>query len=105
RPLAIDNNRSVMERTEKTRFAFVTGSVTNKYIYLLYSGKLNLVVNPNFGRIIYVYDWDGNPIKEIVLDRDIMSLTVSEDDKTLYAYDPNTGFIMESNINNKNNEF
>ena len=87
-----------MKRTEKTRFAFVNGTVTNKYIYISYSGLLCRDKNSHYGKCVYVYDWDGNPIRKLVFNRFIEGLVVSDDDKTMYAYDVNTGFIIQSNI-------
>jgi hypothetical protein len=89
----------VMQRIPKTRFAFTMGAVTNKYIYAIYSGKLEEDLNPHFGNTLFVYDWDGNPVKKINLDRVIQAPAVTEDDSTLYAYDPNTGFILKTNLN------
>lgn len=88
-----------MERTDKTRFAFVNGTITNKYIYLSYSGLLCNSENSYYGSKVYVYDWDGNPIRKLILNKQILGIAISEDDKTMYAYDVNTGFIIQSNIN------
>lgn len=87
-----------MHRTENTRHAFVGGTVTDHYIYLLYSGTLDVKENPYYGKQIYIYDWEGNPIKKIILDRDVLSLAVSEDDKTIYIYDVNNGSIAQANL-------
>ncbi|MRX70067.1 TolB-like 6-blade propeller-like [Flavobacterium resistens] len=88
-----------MERNEKTRLAFLRGGVTNDFIFLLYSGRLSSDENCNTGRYVFVYDWDGNPIKKIVLDREINTLGVSKDGKTLYSYDHETGYILKANLN------
>ncbi|MBW6481034.1 MAG: TolB-like 6-bladed beta-propeller domain-containing protein, partial [Bacteroidales bacterium] len=48
---------------------------------------------------IYVYDWNGNPIRKLNFDRQIEGIAVSKDDKTLYAYDVNSGFLIKSDIN------
>ncbi len=88
-----------MIRTEKTRLSFVNGTVTNDYIYLAYSGLKWKEKNSNFAKNIYVYDWNGNPVKKLNLDRLVGGFTVSDDNKTIYAYDVATGFIVKSNIN------
>lgn len=87
-----------MSKTKKTRKAFVSGMVTDEYIYLLFSGHLRTEENWSFGKSIYVYDWDGNPIKEIKLDRYIYTFTVTNDNKEIYAFDENTGYIVHSKI-------
>lgn len=88
-----------MTFTEKTRQTFVNGAVTQKYIYLAYSGKLAMQRNSSYSNSVFVYDWMGNPIKEMVFDNNINCLTVSEDDKTMYAYDIDTGYLIEASIN------
>lgn len=89
-----------MFRNDKTRFAFVGGggTVTNKYIYLFYSGELTKKKDSFYANSIFVYDWFGNPVKKIVLDRKVKGLAISEDDYTLYTCDLNTGFIVEANL-------
>ena len=88
-----------MIRKEKTRFGFVNGTVTNKYIYMSYSGLLCCDKNSYYGNCVYIYDWEGNPVRKLVLDRYIEGLVVSEENNTMYAYEVNTGFIIQSNIN------
>ncbi|NMH87590.1 hypothetical protein HHX25_08745 [Flavivirga sp. Y03] len=92
-------NNFIMGVTEETRRSFVNGTVTDKYIYLAYSGSRFNTINSYLSNTVYVYDWNGNPIKKFLLDREILSLTVSKNNKTMYAYDVSTGFIVESNIN------
>lgn len=64
-----------------------------KYIYLLFSG--NNVRSPRrfYGNRIFVFDWDGKPVKQIHLKNDVIGLTVSSDDKSLYTINPFTKFI------------
>ena len=88
----------VMQRTPKTRFAFVAGTATDQYIYAIYSGKLEEDLNPHYGETLFIYDWDGNPVKKITLDRTIKAPAVTKDDSILYGYDPYTGFIVKTNL-------
>lgn len=87
------------EITENTKRTFISSTITDNFIYLAYSGNSVFSENSGLANHIYVYDWNGNPIRKIVLDKKIESLTVSDDDETLYVYDPNTGFVMYSKIN------
>ncbi|MDB9755723.1 TolB-like 6-bladed beta-propeller domain-containing protein, partial [Winogradskyella sp.] len=45
---------------------------------------------PNFhyGNIIYVYTWDGKPIKKLLLAHYILDFIVLSDDSAIYAYNP-----------------
>jgi len=89
----------LMIKTEKTKFAFVNGTVTNEYIYLAYSGISRYNPDYYYGNCIYIYDWDGNPIRKLILDRYIQGMAVSKDNKTLYAFDVNSGFLIQAKIN------
>jgi hypothetical protein len=87
-----------MAKTKKTRKAFVNGAVTDNYIYLLYSGHYRVEENWSHGKTLYVFDWEGNPVKQIDLDRYIYTFAVSSDDKDLYSFDEDTGFIVHANL-------
>ncbi|MEI6865151.1 BF3164 family lipoprotein [Flavicella sp.] len=89
---------SIMARNSKTRISFVNCAVTDNYIYALYSGKLFNTKNSNFGMYVFVYDWNGNPIKKLILDREAFSIAVSKNDKDIYIYDPKNGHIMKNKI-------
>ncbi|MBA0884777.1 BF3164 family lipoprotein [Flavobacterium undicola] len=84
---------------EKTRVTFISGATTNKYIYLLYSGKKFSEKKAYSGKYIYVYDWDLNPVKKITLDKEVSHITIAKDGKRLYTYDKETGYIVYATIN------
>lgn len=83
---------------EKTKVAFIGGTVTDQNIYLLYSGKNFSDENAFKGNYIFVYDWDMNPIKKIKLNKDVYQISIS-DDNTLYSYDEELGYIIYAKIN------
>jgi hypothetical protein len=89
---------SVMRKTPNTRKAFLSASVTNQYIYALFSGHSRVEEHWSDGKYIYVYDWNGTPIKKIVLDRYVSTLAISSDNKTLYSFDENIGYIVKTGI-------
>lgn len=88
-----------MSRTDETKFAFVNGTVTNEYIYLAYSGRTRESSNSYDGNCIYIYDWNGNPIRKLILNKFIQGMAVSKDNEILYAFDVNTGFLIQAKIN------
>ncbi|AUC21956.1 MULTISPECIES: BF3164 family lipoprotein [Polaribacter] len=100
-----NQNFFYMGKSKTTQKSFINGAVTNKYIYLIFSGHQRKNRSEadrkkwTYGKQVYVYDWDGNPIKKITLDRYIYTLGISDDDSTIYSYDIETGFIIESKIN------
>lgn len=84
---------------DKTRVTFISGTTTNDYIYLLYSGKKFIENNAYTGKCIYVYDWNLNPIKKINLDKEISEIAISNDGKVLYSYDKERAYLVYTIIN------
>ena len=59
---------------------------TNHFIYALYIGQKTKSLSPglnDFSNIIHVWNWDGNPIMELKLDRKIFTFDVSPNDEFL----------------------
>lgn len=83
---------------EGTRYGFLKGHVTDRFFYLLFSGRYFRSAHQFFGNKILVYDWEGNPIKQINLKNDIIDFAVSSDDKTLYMLNGQTKSISFSEI-------
>jgi len=90
----IENHATIKEFYNTTSNYFVPRS-TNQFIYSSYSGKSLIELQPDiinegfkitdFTNEIHVFDWEGNPVKRIILDEYIYSFGVSPDDKTLLA--------------------
>ena len=85
--------------TEKTRVAFIGGSVTDKFIYLLYSGKYFSHINAFKSKYVFVYDWNLKPIKKIKLNMEVSHISISNDDKTLYSFDEKRKYINYVKLN------
>ncbi len=93
-----ENGQEHMEINNETRFGYLQGNVTQKYMYLLLSGNYREPDHKTFGKSIYVFDWDGNPVKRLNLKDEIVCFAVSSDDLTLYVYNPATGNIETSKL-------
>ena len=60
---------------------------TNQYVYALYSGR-NYEDSKDkafMGKVIKVYDWNGNIVKKLNLDIEIKVMCISQDDKKIYG--------------------
>ena len=70
------------------KIAFVSVYATDKYIYLLYSGKSFEEYNVKAfnGSIIYQITWEGKPVCKYELDFPIMNFCVSDTDSEIYAF-------------------
>ncbi|HZH54366.1 MAG TPA: BF3164 family lipoprotein [Sphingobacteriaceae bacterium] len=93
-----DWGKDVVYNTEKSRYAFLNGFVTDKYIYLLYSGKNTKADKSFYGEYIYVFDWNGNPVKKLELDKSVLCIAVSQDDKVLYTFDETSQYALYGNL-------
>ncbi len=87
-----------ISRSNKTTFAFLGGTVTEKYIYLMYSGKKENEANFNLSNCLYVYDWNGKPVKELKLDRYVSGIAISSNNKEIYGIDVTGNKIVKSKL-------
>lgn len=100
-PILVGSENRI-ERTEKTIYAFTNGAVTDQYIYLLYSGNKTRDKYRIEAKYIYVYDWDGNPVKKIELGRYISGFTVPNDDSGIYAFDVENSSVLYAPLKKMN---
>lgn len=88
-----------MEKNNDIKKTFLAGAVTDEYIYLAYSGLSYAEKDEmDYCKFVFVYDWEGNPVKKLNLDRRISGLAVSKDNKTIYSFDAYRGFIVKAEI-------
>ena len=64
---------------------------TDKYIYVLWLDTIYKEVSENHDQTvcIKVFDWDGNLLENITLDTPVKNITVTPDDKVIYALSEN----------------
>jgi hypothetical protein len=67
-------------------------TVTKEYIFAIYDGDKIKESDPYIvgGKYIYVFDYQGNPVEKITLDRRIGTIYVDEKNKLIYALDVNS---------------
>lgn len=64
---------------EKTRWGYLSVAATDKYIFALYSGRLQKEGNAFYkGNEVHVFDWEGNLCHSLRLDCEGSSLAVSK---------------------------
>ena len=73
--------------------------ITDNYIYALFSGQtmkeiqknaMNGKINERGGRYIHVFDMQGKPVCNYILDRAVCGIDVHEDEQKIYAVDANS---------------
>ena len=97
-PMVGSDGKELSARNAKTRFAFVRGKTTNRFVYLLYSGNNHQSENHEYGKYIYIYDWSGTPVKKIDLPVYIVDFAVTSNDTTIYVCDPKSKSIKSINL-------
>lgn len=72
-------NGPIIGNSKETKEGFRSITCDSTYIYLLYSGKSmrEYDVEAFNGNEIYVYNWQGDPVKSYVTDSDLMSICVN----------------------------
>lgn len=72
----------------ENKMGFTGRSATKDYLYLLYSGRTFIKYRNQFlyGNIMLVFNWNGEPVKYYKLDKAVRSISVTDNNKTLYAY-------------------
>lgn len=69
---------------DRTIHGFIEVCATPKYLYALYSdGKIYEVQRKT--KTVFVFDWDGNPVKKLLLDMDAFHISVNEKEKKMFA--------------------
>lgn len=67
-----------------TRYGYLKLDSDAEYVYALYSGRLHKKGTPYFeGNTVHVFDWNGTPICQINLDKDVNDIAVVKN--KLYA--------------------
>lgn len=66
-------------------WGFLSITSSDSFIYGLYSGKKTKEEYQK-SNLVYVYDWDGNIIKKIVLDQEVSDIVVDDSDDYLIGY-------------------
>jgi len=86
-----EGNKISFDPKKGNRNGFIATDVTNKYIYTLYSGKIidassmDKLAKAFISKNVYVFDWEGKPIKRYELDQEVRSIAVDEKNNILYA--------------------
>ena len=75
-----DQNGGVNFRpTEETRWGYLSVSSNADYVYALYSGKFQIPGTDFYqGNEVHVFDWKGNLVKKLILDKPSLSITCNE---------------------------
>lgn len=78
---------------EKTRWGYVRMDSDSDYIYGLYSGRFQQDGIPFYmGNTVHVVDWNGFPVCQIKLDKDVLDIAVTKNKLYALYEDADIGF-------------
>ncbi len=78
---------ATMATGKDLRFGYIDVTVTATHFFALYSGRTRgeYPGKANFANLIHKFTWDGELVQVFELDRDVLMITVDEEEKTLYG--------------------
>jgi hypothetical protein len=87
--------------TPHTRWGYLSMDSNGKYIFALYSGLYQMGNHNEQGAFlksnrIHVFDWNGNPVCQLIADSKITMLCV--DSQNIYGYNNETGDILVASM-------
>ncbi|WP_303318478.1 BF3164 family lipoprotein [Flavivirga abyssicola] len=83
--LSDNNGHIVMGQGGDTRFGYIDVSVTNENIYALFSGNTRNDSSFAYGKLIHVFNWEGELIDVMELENDSISIEINSDNSELYV--------------------
>ena len=90
----------IMATGRNLRFGYVDAAASTEYVFAVFSGRTREgALGSHFmGRFVHVFDWEGNFVKAIALDADVVAIAVHEDSSALYAlrHDPHPAVLRYS---------
>lgn len=83
-----------------SKLKFIDSYATQQYIYLLYSDRVidGGVENPYSANRVFVFDWNGKPVKLFNLDVDVNCIAINESDDNMYAYSNDTEQLLKFDL-------
>lgn len=85
----------VVQDTDDTQYAYLSVTSDNNYIYALYAGNESSKTSSN---TILIFDWSGDSVKKISLDRKVCKITLEPTKRILYCYDDITKTIFSTKL-------
>ncbi len=91
----------VMSQDDDTMIGFTDISVSNNFIFAVFSGKSRKEPNPTISNTILQFNWDGRLLNSFLSDLPISNICWSESDDALYMISLKNGYNCLAQINIK----
>ncbi|WP_298512202.1 BF3164 family lipoprotein [uncultured Kordia sp.] len=93
--LSNNGSRVVMGQAGDTKFGYIDLSVSDNKIYALYSGKTRDDSPFPFGTEIHVFDWEGNLVNVLEIEKKSTAIEVDTNDKNLFVIEYGNANIVQ----------
>lgn len=80
-----DENTLSSNLKKDNKFGYIGASVSQEFIYLLFSGK-DFSHDPYTSKTIFKYNWKGEKVSKYILDKEVNLIAVSSDNKFFITY-------------------
>lgn len=104
-PIGYTNKNMSISDIKSTTINYMRVKATQKYIYGLYSGKTHKdladlgIDGTSCCYEIHIWDWNGNPVARLMLDKNVTCFAVSQDDSCIVLYSSlNENTLYKMNI-------
>jgi hypothetical protein len=84
----VSESRTTYDPNSETHTGFVAVQIVKDFVFALYAGRKQGDYKGEasfYGRNIYVYDFEGNSLADILLPEDLSGFCVSDDFRTIYG--------------------
>ncbi len=99
------NGENVFVETPKTRITYSSLTADDNFVYCLYSGRTEKEYPDEelYCNQVFVFDWEGNPVKMLQTDVEISKITVDSKGEFLYGTAADYTDIYKFNLNPERN--
>jgi hypothetical protein len=91
---ASDGEYRGIRSSEDSKFAYISPICVNNEVFILYSGKKYRDPDSELCNMIMVFDWEGNPLRQYELDKNVFTITVDAENKIIYGLSVNPEFCI-----------
>ena len=89
KPVDLGNNSYTIDYNPHSVLGFLDIFPTDNFVYTLYSDKPEInndgSYNDYSSDVILVFDWEGNPVKKFILDKEVAYIGIDEIEKKFYT--------------------
>jgi hypothetical protein len=91
---ATDGKYRGVRSSADSKFAYISPICVNNEVFILYSGKNYRDPDAELCNMIMVFDWEGNPLRQYELDKNVFTITADAENKIIYGLSVNPEYCI-----------